>query len=253
MRCLSSIPMVVVTAALACGGGSGGGGDGITATDVVESAQPDAVVEVADHGTTDPAPTDSAVPTDTVKDTAKPDVSNEAVVLPDVPVQPQCPTMFTGGTCLDVVACVVQCDDASYQTECQVQADQATKDKIAAIIQCVKDAKCDGAFDDNNLSDCASKACGDLFSTCFAGTGKCKDIWACRRDCNPDDKGCPMKCFGLGSPEAQSIWITYKNCIEQDECTGTDLRPNGWPTETCENSAANHYCPNQHQACIPPQ
>ena len=250
MRWLAVVPVAVLAIAVsACGSSSGGGGDTVTTADTAVQAD---VVEATDPGKGDPAPTDTT-PVDPGKETAKPDVSSEAVVLPDVPIQPQCPTVFTGSTCLEAIACVVQCDDATYQGQCLGQADQGLKDKVAAITKCLKDAQCDSAFDDNELSDCAETSCGELFSACFAGTAKCKDIWACRRDCNADDHGCPMKCFGQGTSDAQEIWITYKDCIEQDECTSTDLQPNGWPTEDCERNAANHYCPNQHSACIPPQ
>lgn len=237
---------------LACGGGGGGTTDTGTATDKGGPTDPGPGDVVADVPVTPDLPVDkggtpdTTPPTDVPKETTPVDVA-----IPDG--TPACIAVTTGPTCREAAACAVQCDDTTYQDGCKAQLDATGKEATDKILACLKTADCVTAFESEEFSTCADTSCSDVLEPCFVGTAKCKDVWACRKDCDASDPGCPMKCFGLASAAEQDLWITYKDCVYNAECAATDLRPNGWPTQKCEDYAVGHFCSNEKLACIPYQ
>jgi hypothetical protein len=241
-----SFPWGVALVCIACGGGGGGGTDQGTVADVP------AKTDVADVPAVDPGPNDPG----TLPDLAKPDVP---VIDPGTTTDPgqtttvKCPaTPVTGPSCAEMAACILSCDgDNAHETACTAQGDPKVADALGALQTCLTDSKCDRMYE--GFNECANKACADPIAACFAGTGKCNDIRKCRIDCDAEDTACALRCLALGDKEAQGFWVQYVTCIFGTDCTNTDLMPNGWPETKCEQYAQGHHCPNQTQACIPPQ
>lgn len=166
---------------------------------------------------------------------------------------PSCPQSVGGSKCHEIAACAIQCADPAFQAACAVQPDPGAMEAWEALRTCMDTAACSPIFQAEQYTQCVIDACRDQLTACSPSPGgSCRDIWKCRKDCDPDDAACPARCFGLGSPEAQVTWIGYKECILGIECAATDINANGWPTWTCEAYGQNHNCPIQAQACFPP-
>lgn len=197
------------------------------------------------------------VTADTVADTVKPDIVVEVQTetLTEVEVVSGCPlSIFSGPTCAEVASCALQCSDSSYETQCLAQGDEGAKQTYTALKECLSAASCTAPFVGEEFPACAKAACKDKLEACFVGTLRCKDIWTCRKGCDPENHGCPLACYGLATLEEQAIWVAYERCIFEVDCAQdpTNLMENGWPKTECEAFAAGHHCPNQRQACVPP-
>ncbi len=244
-RWFALLAMVVTTAFWACDSGNGSA-DAVTADTPTDVQQPPADVPEdpglpLDPGTFDPGPGDPGAP-DVV-----------AVDNPPADVPPGCPAVVTGPTCHAIAACALQCTGAGRETECVGTADAAEVTKWQAVRDCLATAACAAVFENEQLSVCATTACPAALEGCFAATvGKCCAIVNCRKECDPDDPSCPLRCFGLASKDQQAVFVEYKDCILDTECAKTDLRANSWPTWTCEEYAQGHNCPTPTQECFPP-
>lgn len=218
------------------------------------------VTDLADPGTDPGAPQDSGRDPGVPLDPGTPDPGRVDVQDPGGTQDPgttdgtaSCPQSVGGSTCHEIAACAIQCPDPTFQAACAVQPVSGATGAWEALRDCIANASCDPIFQDEQYTDCVLDACRDLLTACGPTPGgTCRDIWKCRKDCDPDDAACPARCFGLGSAEAQATWIAYKDCILGIECAETDINANGWPTWTCEAYGQNHNCPIQAQACFPP-
>lgn len=255
MRTRMTATLATLTAlAAACGGGGGGTKDSGVTPDV------DRVdVDMVDAGPTqDPGPADPGTPDPGQQDPGSEDKGptdpgpGPDTTQPDIPAQ--CPTVVTGPTCAAKVACALQCADATYGSACVgAAADDATQQAQAALA-CLEGLDCGPVTEDEWFSDCAIAACETEIDTCFTGAGICNDVRKCRMACEPSDPACPLRCRAEATLAQQAVWGEYRDCIMGADCVENgDVLPNGWPTENCERYAQSHYCPNQTQACIPPQ
>ena len=246
-RAMTAIGAALLLAAcVACGGTDSGNESDVVTTDVT----PVDVIEAA----TDTVPEivlDTIVKTDTVKPEA---VIQETTEVADVPAG--CPAaVISGPTCGEIGACALQCTDAAFQAQCIAQGEQAAKDAFAAVQTCLATAACATLWVNDDFSECAKGACADKLSACFVGTMTCKDVWTCRKGCDPEDTGCPIRCLAEGAPNYQAVWLDYKNCALAAACAQNpaNLRGNGWPTDQCEGNADGTVCHNQYMACVPIQ
>lgn len=246
-RWFAIVAMVVTTMGfVACDSGNSSGTDTLV-TDTAQDVPPADVVDDkgvedlgVDHGPADPG-----------KETVAPDTAPVDNTPTDT--APTCPAMISGPTCNAIAACALQCTEAGREAACVGTADAAEKAKWETLRDCLATAACPKVFENEQFSTCAVAACGAALDGCFTTAGgKCCTIVNCRKDCDPDDPACPMRCYGKAPKEEQVIFVDYKDCILGVECAQTDVRANGWPTWTCEEYAQYHNCPNQQQACFPP-
>ncbi len=259
MRTLMIATLAILPAlAVSCGGGGGG----------TTNAQPD-VPQVDPGPPQDPGPTDPGTPDPGTPDPGTPDLGPQDVpssedkgptdpgpgpdtTQPDIPAE--CPTVVTGATCAAKVACALQCADEAYGAACVGAAADEASQQAQAALACLEGLNCGPVTEDEWFSDCATAACEAEIDTCFTGAGICNDVRKCRMACDASDPACPLRCWGEATLEQQDVWAAYWDCIMGADCVENgDVLPNGWPTENCERYAQNHYCPNQTQACIPPQ
>lgn len=247
-RWMLLVAMVVTTAAWACDS------DGGNATDAVQDNAADVPVVqdvVQDPGTQDPGTVDPGK-----TDTPKPDnapVDNAPVDNGPTDVPATCPVVVTGPTCNAIAACAIQCADAGRAAACVGSTTGAEVEKWDALKACLDTAACPKVWENEQYSACATAACKDTLEACAQTEGgKCRDIWICRKDCDPDDPSCPARCLGTGTVAAQATFVAYKDCILGIDCAETDIEANGWPVWTCEEYGQYHNCPLQSQACFPP-
>ncbi len=235
------------------GAGCGGSEGDSSGADVLEVATGDDSVVMPDVPAADIGGTD--VLSDTI---SGPDALSE--VVSDVGVGPDitpeviagCPPVLTGKTCSEVAACAFQCHDVAYLEACRAQAASGVVVTFDALAACLDEADCltTAVYEDEQLSACARSACAEEIGVCLIGTAGCWDIRNCRLQCDPEDEGCPLRCFAQGDDPAQTDWVAYTTCILGVSCATTDLRLNGWPTQECEQHAWSS-CPTQYQACFP--
>ncbi len=246
-RGFAILAMVVTTSVWACD--SGNDTTDVQVTDPGVEADVPATEVPSDPGTTEEVGT----PDPGHLDTAKENGAIDTVVEDHAPadVAPACPVVVTGTACNEVAACALQCDDAAHEAECVAQADATVKAKWEALRDCLATAACPKVFENEQFTECVTTQCAAAFEGCFSdGTAKCCAIVNCRKDCDPDDPSCPLRCFG-GVPKAeQALFVEYKECVLAQECAETDVRANGWPNYTCEDFAKGQ-CPIQTQACFP--
>jgi hypothetical protein len=209
-----------------------------------------------DPGQEDPGNVDPGTPDPGSDDPGTFDPGQEDPGGVEDPGAPACPTVLFGGTeCFEIAGCVLACpEDEAFEASCMALGDDAGRAAFAALRDCLAGAEdCDAYFDGEDAADCVMSACGVEMGACLpAGTGTCRDIWTCRKDCDPEDPGCPLRCMALGTVDDRSTWSLYQRCVFQGDCASTDVLPSGWPTQNCENDIANNYCTNQWQACFPP-
>jgi len=218
------------------------------------------VTDAADPGSDPGGTPDPGRDPGTPQDPGMPDPGRPDVVDPGPGQDPgpqdgtaMCPQAVGGSSCHEIAACAIQCADPVFQAACAVQPAAGATDAWDDLRTCISTAACDPVFHMEQYADCVLTNCRAKLTACAPSPGgSCRDIWKCRKDCDPDDAACPARCFGLGSAEAQATWIAYKDCILGIECASTDINANGWPTWTCEAYGQNHNCPIQAQACFPP-
>lgn len=249
-RLFLAVPLLVI--GLACGGGGGG-------AQQQPDVPPDSVVQDDGGVTTDQGGGS--------QDTAKPDLGKidfgglsdsgtKDIPIPDPgPDIPGCPTLITGPTCAAKVACALQCPaEGSYVSQCVGPAADQETEKAQETLDCLLALNCQSLIENERFSLCAKEACKADLDACFAGNGICNDIRKCRMACEPNDYACPLRCLAEATLAEQEVWADYWTCIMGADCVQSgDVMANGWPTENCERYAQSHYCPNQTQACIPPQ
>jgi hypothetical protein len=249
-RLLAILATVVTTAAWACDSGNGNATDnGVQDNGADVPVNTDVATDPGtpeDTGAKDPGTADNAKPDTNPVDHGTPDTT-----AADVPQT--CPAVVSGATCGAIAACAIQCDAEGRAAECVGATTGAEVEKWDALKACLATAACPKVWENEQFTACATTACKATLEACFVTDGgKCRDIWICRKDCDPDDPSCPARCYGIGSVEAQATWVTYKDCILGIDCAETDIMANGWPVWTCEEYGENHNCPLQSQACFPP-
>jgi len=247
-RWFAILAMVVSTSVWACS--SSGGSKDVVSADVPTDVPPP-VDTIQDPGTPhDPGTFDPG----TVDPGTDPGTTTDIVVAdtPSVDVPAGCPAVISGPTCSAIAACALQCTDSGREAACVGTAVAAEKTRWEALRDCLATAACPKVFDNEQFTDCVTTTCADAFGACFSATaGKCCAIVNCRKECDPDDPSCPMRCYGLASKAEQAVFDTYKDCVLETECGKTDLRANGWPTWTCEAHAQGTNCSIQSQNCFP--
>jgi hypothetical protein len=173
---------------------------------------------------------------------------------PDVPppdVAPTCPVQaVTGDSCHAAAACSLLCaGDAAWEGKCTAELTADLKDGHDALVDCLAALDCQ-ATENEVFSSCARTGCKPEIESCFAGAGKCKEIWMCRKKCSAEDPACPLRCQGIGTVAEQEAWVEYVGCVFGVECAQTQQMPNGWPIETCEGSDVHMNCAVKYQACM---
>jgi hypothetical protein len=245
------LAMVLTTVNVACSSDGTSKKDAVTTDDGTDVQNPTdtGTDSPQDLGPTDHGAADNPVTVDTGNDTGATDTTPADTVPTDVPAT--CPAVITGPTCREIAACALQCTDAAHQAECVGATTGDEKTKYETLRDCLALAACPKIFDNEQFSACATAACKDSLDACFqTPDGKCCATVNCRKDCDPDDPSCPMRCYGLASLAEQEVFIEYKDCLLGADCA-SDVQANLWPTWTCENYARYHNCPNQSQACFP--
>jgi len=181
------------------------------------------------------------VPEETTKDT-----------LTDETSAPVCQMAVSGEKCYEGVGCAVVCADEAQA--CLTEVSASERPNADVLLDCISNSGCENVMEYEWFSECIEEKCKDKLDACFSGNGICNDVRKCRMACSPSDTSCPLRCLGLATPQEREVWKTYYICIMGADCVQEgDVMPNGWPTDTCERYAQHHFCPNQTQACIPPQ
>ncbi len=230
---------LLVAACVACGGTDSGETTDVATTDVVPVDVIEAALDTIPEVVLDTIVKTDVTKPETVIQETTPDVATE--------VAAGCPAaVISGPTCGEIGACALQCNDAGFQAQCLALGNQAARDAFAPLQTCLATAKCATAWENDDFSTCAKTACANELGACFVGTMKCKDIWTCRKECDPEDTGCGMRCMAQGTLAFQSAWVDYKNCVLAAACAQdpANLRGNGWPTDQCEGNADGTVCHN---------
>lgn len=208
-----------------------------------------------DPGQQDPGSVDPGTPDPGSNDPGTDPGQQDPGTVED-PGVPACPTVLFGGpACFEIAACKMACpEDEAFDEACRALGDDDGRAAFSVLMDCLGDAEdCDTYFVGEDATECVLADCGAEMGACLPeGTGTCRDIWACRKDCDPEDPGCPLRCMALGTSDDRSAWTQYQRCVFQGDCASTDVLPSGWPTQNCENDIANNNCTNQWQACFPP-
>jgi hypothetical protein len=163
-------------------------------------------------------------------------------------------TVFSGPSCVETAACEMACPgDEDFLAQCKEATSAEGLDQFNALRECMDQNECVAFFDGDAPDDCAFTNCKDQVDACMPeGTKTCRDIWMCRKACDPADVGCPAKCVSLGTIDDRLVWNEYQDCVLQADCALTDTLANGWPTEQCENDIQSNFCTNQAEDCFPP-
>ena len=163
-----------------------------------------------------------------------------------------CPSeVITGDTCAKVGACLLACDETSYQDKCKAGSQTTAVDDFSALIDCADKANCDTVFNGERFTQCVLDNCDTEYQKCFVSYGKCKDIRNCRKDCIAGDATCPVTCIAQGSLSAQADYFKYVDCLFSVDCVKVSgqVMSNGWPITDCENNA-RMTCGNLWTACM---
>jgi hypothetical protein len=143
--------------------------------------------------------------------------------------------------------------DATYYGLCAASASGDASANAAALMACLTTHGCTDPVENEAFTDCVVDNCESALETCFTGTGGCRDIWTCRKGCDPSDLACPIRCYGEAPKAQQDAWVAYETCVLGSGCatSPTNLMPNGWPLESCEDELATTQCAVVHNLCIP--
>jgi len=189
-------------------------------------------------------------PGQTITDLGQTDKGN--IIDTGADVGKSCPSeAITGDTCAKVGACLLACDEATYQAQCKAGSQTGAVDDFSALIDCAAKAGCDTVFNGERFTKCVLDNCDTEYKKCFVSDGKCQDIRNCRKDCVAGDPTCPVKCIADGSADAQADYFKYVECLFSVDCVKVlgQIMPNGWPTTDCENNA-RMTCGNFWQSCM---
>ncbi len=188
-------------------------------------------------------------------DTNQPDNGNPVDTAVDTNTGGGCPSVaVSGSTCAEVGACMLACDDATYQAQCKSGSTSSATADFQAVEDCAKQANCDPIFTGEKFTQCVLDNCETQYDKCFVGTKTCQSIRDCRKDCPAGDPTCPVKCVAQGSTKAQEDYFKYVTCLFDTDCVKVlhQVMANGWPTDDCEKNARGINCGNYWQACMNP-
>ena len=185
-------------------------------------------------------------------------VDNGTDIGTDTDAGNDCPSsVVTGNTCAEVGACLLACDDSTYQDQCKSGSQTTAVAAFKALTDCAAQMNCGPVFTGEWFSQCVLDKCETEYGKCFvnaaADAKTCQDIRSCRMDCPAGDPTCPIKCIAQGSAEAQTDYFKYVDCLFNTDCVKNlhQLNSNGWPMNSCEKHA-NNMCSNYWTACMKP-
>jgi hypothetical protein len=213
---------VVMLGALVIGCGGGGGADTGGTSDVPVATDPGTTPEdaIAPDSVGEDAVADVGTP-----DTGTPDAGNPDPGTPDEGnPDPGAPETATGGTCVDIVACMneKQCKDAACQQQCLAVGDATAQAQILALAQC-QQGSCAGISDQVALALCVYETCRTQNEPCVkTGTQNCMAMMQCFSGCGQTNTTCLLGCQAQASYDGFIAYIKLAKCVQGSGCGSSD-------------------------------
>jgi len=156
------------------------------------------------------------------------------------------------GTCIDIVGCAFQCQDAACVSGCSAKGTTAAQSTFTAMDTCEQ-----GAMKAACASQCASQS--TACATCLEGSCKsqytacgmtltCTQIDDCMAACTETDAACYDTCFNKGTPSAQALNNDLYSCFDTQAagaCKTSCSDPQSQGCFTC----VQPKCATQDKAC----
>ncbi len=149
--------------------------------------------------------------------------------------------------CFSTFECLQACglSDTECATHCFALATPEGNDQASALVACIN-SSC-GDIRDPAALDCGEGVCKDQWFICSPlepGTDDCATVVDCSSGC-ASDQACLGDCYGAGTAEARSSFVTLQSCFE-DHCAGTlglygDSAACSW-----------EFCASEMESCAPP-